>query len=91
MNKQVIVARLIKNIIIVILSVGWIVPIWMGIHKLLLWVYHIHQPNYHKEIDSGFHVQLLTIAFWVFIAANKLWPIKPRKTGDEGKRVGNQN
>ena len=92
MQKRAVIVRLSRNIFVAILSTGWIIPIWAGIHKLLLWMYHAHQPDYHKEIDSGFHIQFsnglinigllwlgIILIFWVFVLTNKFWPIKGEK------------
>jgi hypothetical protein len=95
-NKKLIkigMLKLTRNILIGILSVGWVVPIRGGIKGLALWLYSSHQPNYHESGDSGFNLQMstgllnigliwlaLVIGFWAFVLANKLWPIRGKKS-----------
>ncbi|MCK4887895.1 MAG: hypothetical protein KAS96_10955 [Planctomycetes bacterium] len=89
MKKKNVFLRLIRNIIIAILSIGWISPMKIGIDNFLLWMYRSHQSDYLESVDSGFVIQLsgyffyigllwlgIVIAFWIFIIANKLWPPK---------------
>ena len=94
---MVVTIRLIRNISITILSGGWIVPTWKGVEQLCWWEWQMHQPNYHELGDSGVNLQIggglisigllwlaLVIAFWAFVAANRLWPIKCKETKPEG-------
>jgi len=87
--KNNVVLRLIRNLVIVILSIGWVEPLRIGIKAFLSWMYHSHQPGYLEEIDCGLAIDIskgfislglvwlgIVIAFWIFVLANKLWPIK---------------
>lgn len=89
MKKKRDFLRLIRNVIIVILSIGWIIPLKIGIREFLQWMYRSHQSDYLESIDCGFYIQLsggfinigllwlaIVLAFWFFVIANKLWPPK---------------
>lgn len=90
-NKKVIL-RLARNILISLLSAGWIVPlIWTQL-VFYTWIYEPTPPNYNPEIaehvsDFGFRLNMMfflltafwlaaVVVFWAFVAANKLWPTK---------------
>ena len=70
---------------------GWVAPLSTGIDGVLVWLYGAHQPEYLQMGDSGFDLQMsygflnigllwlgIVMAFWAFVAACKLWPIKKK-------------
>ena len=83
--------RAIKNILIALGSIGWILPFQGSVAAFLHWFYHSQNPNYQLlGGDFNFHMSLflfrlasvwlaIVIAFWAFVAANKLWPVKGKK------------
>jgi len=89
MFKQISIMKVLRNIFIVLISTGWLIPLYGGIDTFLSWLYHAHQPDYEKELDCGLGIELssgfigigllwlgIVVAFWAFVATNKLWPIK---------------
>jgi len=90
--------RLMRNILIALLSVGWLVPFQASMHSLTTWLFHSHQSDYQNSVDCGFNLDMsffffqtasiwfgIVVAFWAFVAANKLWPIK----GTKNKKMKN--
>ena len=92
MSKVIVGVRTIRNVIVTIVSVGWLIPIHGFLNELLGWFYDSHQVDYKKTVDCGFRIELslfflsiamvwlgVVIAFWIFVVANKFWPIKQQK------------
>jgi len=91
------VYRVIKNLLIALISVGWVVPLQGFVNEFFAWLYNSRQIDYKDSIDCGFNLELgffffqvtsiwlsIVLVFWAFVAANKLWPIKKE---DEKRKI----
>ena len=101
MNKKV-VLRLTRNVIIAILSVGWIAPTIAFLIVFLHWQISLKEEfpshlSHIEEIGNDFFFMssmsflvvaaiwlAVVIIFWTLVAANKLWPIKPKEDKKRG-------
>jgi len=80
--------KLIRNLLIAIASVGWLVPLLACLDAFYHWLYYSTGPDYRYALEGDFDLRLsfcffevavvwfgIVTAFWTFVAANKLWPI----------------
>jgi len=89
--------KIIRNIVLAILSMGWYIPLSEGISDFFVWLYQALQPGGIDQGGKNFYFELhlaagqielgllwlgLVLAFWSFVLANKIWPIKKAKIRD---------
>jgi len=89
--------KIIRNIVLAIFSMGWCLPLSEGISGFFTWLYQALQPGRIEQGGKDFYIGLnltagliklgllwlgLVLAFWSFVLANKIWPIKKKKIGD---------
>ncbi|MHC4123122.1 MAG: hypothetical protein ACYSSI_06060 [Planctomycetota bacterium] len=83
--------RTMRNIVVMVISTCWLIPLHAFFNELLHWLYDSHQADHQSSIDCGFRIELalsflsialvwlgIVIAFWVFIATRRIWPSKER-------------
>ena len=78
--------KLVRNVVIVLFSIGWIPCIGGSFRVFLKWFYDSH-PLQETKYDFLYHMSstfftigyywfLIVLAFWTFVLTIKLWPIK---------------
>ena len=90
-QRQKIILRLIRNIIIALASAVWIIPFTLSISFALIFLriqeeilfdkeYEVWSFSYMEFSKNAFDLMVIllvvTVICWAFVAANKLWPIK---------------
>ena len=97
MSRHIYLFRLCRNILISFFSAAWVIPLtgslkfiynYMRAGEIELFKvdYPTGPPYSYIKISQSFlsiaeFLLIITIFFWAFVAANRLWPIKGKKKG----------